>query len=152
MQATYLCQLAAWLCFAQIANSNHRPLKSQINVFSKLTSFGAEASVLWLAQPVGGGTWLPGSCCQEFDGEGSKHHRAKICGGSWRLDLPNISLKTLMTWRRSAKRSGTKSLLRCVQTWWPTTRNVWPLWLPTRVLPQSTKSYFAEGSNTYFSH
>ena len=26
--------------------------------------------------------------------------------------------------RRSAKRSGTKSLLRCVQTWWPTTRNV----------------------------
>ncbi len=23
-----------------------------------------------------------------------------------------------------AKRSGTKSLLRCVQTWWPTTRNV----------------------------
>ncbi len=38
-----------------------------------------------------------------------------------------------MTWRGSAKRSGTKSLLRCVQTWWPTTRNVWPLWLPTRV-------------------
>ncbi len=28
--------------------------------------------------------------------------------------------------------------LRCVQTWWPTTRNVWPLWLPTRVLPPST--------------
>ena len=43
-----------------------------------------------------------------------------------------------MTWRISVKRSGTKSLLRCVQTWWPTTRNVWPLWLPTRVLPQST--------------
>ncbi len=38
----------------------------------------------------------------------------------------------------SAKRSGTKSLLRCVQTWWPTTRYVWPLWLPTRVLPPST--------------
>ncbi len=31
-----------------------------------------------------------------------------------------------MTWRGSAKRSGTKSLLRCVQTWWPTTRNIWP--------------------------
>ncbi len=31
---------------------------------------------------------------------------------------------------------------RCVQTWQPTTRNVWPLWLPTRVLPPSTKSCF----------
>ncbi len=41
----------------------------------------------------------------------------------------------LMTWRGSAKRSGTKSILRCVQTWCPTTRNLWPLWLPTRVLP-----------------
>ncbi len=50
-----------------------------------------------------------------------------------------------MTWRESAKRSGTKSLLRCVQTWWPTTRNVWPLWLPP-----STKSCFAKGWNTYF--
>ncbi len=76
----------------------------------------------------------------------------KICGGSWRFELPNISLETLMTWRGSAKRSGTKSLLRCVQTWWPTTRNVWPLWLPTRVLPPSTKSCFAKGSNTYFTH
>ncbi len=37
-----------------------------------------------------------------------------------------------MTWRGSAKRSGTKSLLRCVQTWCPTTRSVWPLWLPTK--------------------
>ncbi len=27
---------------------------------------------------------------------------------------------------------------------WPTTRNVWPLWLPTRVLPQSTKACFAK--------
>ncbi len=60
--------------------------------------------------------------------------------------------RNLMTWRGSAKRSGTKSLLRCVQTWWPTTRNVWPLWLPTRVLPPSTKSCFAKGSNTYFTH
>ncbi len=57
-----------------------------------------------------------------------------------------------MTWRGSAKRSGTKSLLRCVQTWWPTTRNIWPLWLPTRVLPPSTKSCFAKGSNTYLTH
>ncbi len=32
-----------------------------------------------------------------------------ICGGSWRFELPNISLKTLMTWRGSVKRSGTKS-------------------------------------------
>ncbi len=76
----------------------------------------------------------------------------KICGGSWRLKLPNISLKTSITWRESAKRSGTKSLLRCVQTWRPTTRNVWPLWLPTRVLPPSTKSCFAKGSNTYLTH
>ncbi len=51
-----------------------------------------------------------------------------------------------------AKRSGTKSLLRCVQTCWPTTRNIWPLWLPTRVLPPSTKSCFAKGSKTYFTH
>ncbi len=60
--------------------------------------------------------------------------------------------KWLVTWRGSAKRSGTKSLLRCVQTWWPTTRNVWPLWLPTRVLLPSTKSCFVKGSNTYFTH
>ncbi len=66
----------------------------------------------------------------------------KICEGSWRFKKPNVSLETLMTWRGSAKRSGTKSLLRCVQTWWPTTRNIWPLWLPTRVLPPSTKSCF----------
>ncbi len=57
-----------------------------------------------------------------------------------------------MTWRGSAKRSGTKPLLRCVQTWWPTTRNIWPLWLPTRVSPPSTKSCFAKGSNTYLTH
>ncbi len=61
-------------------------------------------------------------------------------------------IKTLMTWRGSAKRSGTKSLLRCVQTWWPTTRNVWPLWLPTRVLPPSTKSCIAKGGNIYLIH
>ncbi len=45
----------------------------------------------------------------------------------WRelkVPVPNVSLKTLMTWRGSAKRSGTKSLLRCVQTWCPTTRNI----------------------------
>ncbi len=35
----------------------------------------------------------------------------------WR-ELKVRSLETLMTWRGSAKRSGTKSLLRCVQTWW----------------------------------
>ncbi len=44
----------------------------------------------------------------------------------WR-ELQVVSFETLMTWRGSAKRSETKSLLRCVQTWWPTTRNVWPL-------------------------
>ncbi len=33
----------------------------------------------------------------------------------WR-EPRNVSLETLMTWRGSAKRSGTKSLLRCVQT------------------------------------
>ncbi len=36
-------------------------------------------------------------------------------------------------------------------TRWPTTRNAWPLWLPTRV-PPSTKSCFAKGSNTYLTH
>ncbi len=34
----------------------------------------------------------------------------------------------------------------------PSTRNVRPLWLPTRVLPPSTKSCFAKGSNTYLTH
>ncbi len=66
------------------------------------------------------------------------------------LELPNVILETLMTWRGSAKRSEKKSLLRCVQTWRPTTRHVWPLWLPTRVLPPSTRSCFANGSNTYY--
>ncbi len=73
----------------------------------------------------------------------------------WRglkVQLPNISLETLMTWRGSAKRSRAKSLLRCVQTWWPTTRNVWPLWLSTRVLPPSTQSCFTKGSNNYLNH
>ncbi len=41
----------------------------------------------------------------------------------WVKVLPNVSLDTLMTWRGSAKRSGTKSLQRCVLTCWPTTRN-----------------------------
>ncbi len=68
---------------------------------------------------------------------------------SW-FELPNVSLETLMTWRGSAKRSGTKSLLRCVQTWWPTTRNIWPLWLPTRVLPPSNKLCFGEGVKYLF--
>ncbi len=40
----------------------------------------------------------------------------KICGGSWRIELPNISLETLMTWRGSAKWSGSKSLLRLTNT------------------------------------
>ncbi len=66
----------------------------------------------------------------------------EICRGS---ELPNVSLETLMTWRGSTKRSGTKSLLRCVETWWPTTRHIWPLWFSTRVLPPSTKSCFAKG-------
>ncbi len=60
----------------------------------------------------------------------------------WR-EPRNISFETLMTDRGSANKSGTKSLLRCV----PTTRNVWPLWLPP-----STKSCFVKGSNTYFTH
>ncbi len=44
----------------------------------------------------------------------------------WREQKVQVTkcLKTLMTWRGSAERSGTKSLLRCVQTWWPATRNV----------------------------
>ncbi len=74
----------------------------------------------------------------------------KICGSSWRFELPNVSLEILMTWRRSAKRSGIKSLLRCVQTWWPTARNIWPLWWPTGVLPPSTKSCFCEWVKYFF--
>ncbi len=39
---------------------------------------------------------------------------------------------------------------------WPKTHrkktNGWPLWLSTRVLPPSTKSYFAKGSNIYLTH
>ncbi len=31
-------------------------------------------------------------------------------------------------------------------------KKFWPLWLPTRVLPPSTKSCFAKGSNTYLTH
>jgi len=44
-----------------------------------------------------------------------------------RFEVPKVSFETLMTLRGSAKISGTKSLLRCVQTWWPTTRNARPL-------------------------
>ncbi len=40
----------------------------------------------------------------------------EVCEGNWRFDLPNVSLKTLMTRRGSAKRSETKPLQRCVQT------------------------------------
>ncbi len=46
---------------------------------------------------------------------------------------------------------GCFSAKRCAQTW-STTRNVWPLWLPTRVLQPSTKSCFATGSNAYLTH
>ncbi len=48
-------------------------------------------------------------------------------GNLWRelkVRVAKRQPKTLMTWRGSAMRSGTKSLLRCVQTWWPTTINV----------------------------
>ncbi len=41
-------------------------------------------------------------------------------------------------------------ILRCVQTWMPNTRNIWPLWLTTRVLPSSTKSCFAKGVKYLF--
>ncbi len=74
----------------------------------------------------------------------------KICGGSWRFELPNVSHKTLMTWRGSAKRSGTKSLLRCMQTWRPTTRNIWPLWLPTRGFATKYLVMFCEGVEYFF--
>ncbi len=73
----------------------------------------------------------------------------------WRelkVQVAKHQLEPLMTWRGSAKKSGTKSLLRLVQTLWPTTRSVWPLWLPKRVLPPSTKSCFAKRSNNYLTH
>ena len=58
----------------------------------------------------------------------------------WR-ELPSDSLGTVGIWRGSAKRSGPKSLPRSVQTYWKTTKNVWPLCLPTKVSPPSIKSY-----------
>ncbi len=62
--------------------------------------------------------------------EWSKKKHFKVL--EWPSQSPDLNsikkyvegLETLMTWRGSAKRSGTKSLLRCVQTWGPTTRNV----------------------------
>ncbi len=72
----------------------------------------------------------------------------EICWRELKVRVAKCQPRTLMTWRGSAKRSGQKSLLRCAQTWWPTTRNVWPLWLPTRVLPPSTK--FCEGVKYLF--
>ncbi len=54
----------------------------------------------------------------------------KICGGSWRFELPSVSIKTLMTWRRSAKRSETKSLQR-ENPCWQITEVRHFLWLAT---------------------
>ncbi len=41
---------------------------------------------------------------------------------------------------------------RCFETLMTWRGSVWPLWLPTRVLPPSTKSCFAKGSNIYLTH
>ncbi len=89
--------------------------------------------------------------CFSAKGTGQLHRiKGTMDGAMYCQDQGIESLETLMTLRGSAKRSGTKSLLRCVQTWWPTTRNVWPLWLPTRVLPPCTKSCFCEGVKYLF--
>ncbi len=127
------------------------------------SSVGPDPAHIWPAWISHGHMWArsgPTLCCclgravQGCQGQDCRCTRGwnglQDHGGSWRFKLPNVSLKTLITWRGSAKRSGTKSPLRCVQTWSPTTRNVWPLWLPTRVLPPSTKSCFTKWSNTYF--
>lgn len=60
----------------------------------------------------------------------------KICGASTNFKLPRDSLETFGIWRVSVKRSGTKSLLRCMQTLWTTTRKGPPLCLPTMVSPK----------------
>ncbi len=76
----------------------------------------------------------------------------KICGGSWRFELPNVSLKTLMTWRGSAKRSGTKSAWDACKPGdhLQETSNLRDC--QQGVLPPSTKSCFAKGSNTSLTH
>ncbi len=155
-----------WGCFSAKGTGQLHRIKGTMDEAMYLQAQGIEAS-----QGIGNGSWMdiPAWQWPKIRQQRSSSRRStlrswsglaslqtfiplKICGGSWRFELPNVSLETVMTWRGSAKRSGTKSLLRCVQTWWPTTRNVWPLWLPTRVLPPSTKSCFAKGSNTYLTH
>ncbi len=57
----------------------------------------------------------------------SRSGRASLIENLWRelkIRVAKHSFETLMTRRGSAKRSGTKSLLRSVQTCWPTTRNL----------------------------
>ncbi len=47
-----------------------------------------------------------------------------------------------MIWRRPVWRSGSKSLLQCVQTWSRTTGNAWPLYCKQRFLYQILRSIF----------
>ncbi len=157
-----------WGCFAKGTTGQLHRIKRTMDGAMYCQGQGTEAS-----QGIGNGSWMgipawqwPKNTRPRQQTRGSRNTLRscsglaslqtliplKICGGSWRFELPNISLDTLMTWRGSAKRSRTKSLQRCVQTWWPTTRNVWPLWLPRRGFPPSTKSCFAKGLNTYLTH
>lgn len=50
--------------------------------------------------------------------------------------------ETERIWKVSGKSRGPKSFTRWVQTWWPTTRKIFPLFLPSRFLPQSTRWCF----------
>lgn len=64
----------------------------------------------------------------------------------WRrsFQYPSGSQETWKIWRVYGKRSEPQFLLRCLQSWW--------LCLLIRVSPPSSRSCFAFGSNTYFTH
>ncbi len=74
----------------------------------------------------------------------------KICAGSWRFELPNVRLETLMTWRGSGKRSGTKSLLGCVNLVANYNKRLTTVFASKGFDTKHTKSCFAKGSNTFF--
>ncbi len=95
--------------------------------------------------------WLTGPCT--IRARALKPTRALKMGRGWVFQHDSDPKHTAKATKECLKKKHIKVLeWPSQQTWWPTTRNVWPLWLPTRVLPPNTKSCFAKGSNTYFTH